>query len=277
MLKIGKSALKKQCFIANLLMVRLVDNHFAFCNAAGLIVSNTLFYDSYTITWHFFIIAVLYDHRMALSLKYLSTKLAERLLLPLPGGDAHEPFRAQPVGNVRPLFDHKHPPRPGGVLILLYEENGIINFPLIKRAEYLGAHSGQISLPGGKAEQGENSVQTAIRECEEEIGVNRNSVTVLGKLSDFFVMPSNFMVTPVVASIDHKPEFKPDAYEVVRILQYDIVSLLKDDSIKQKEILAAGKYKLIAPHFEIEGEVVWGATAMMLNEFRLILRELVEP
>jgi 8-oxo-dGTP pyrophosphatase MutT (NUDIX family) len=216
-------------------------------------------------------------NKMSLSLQHLSVKLNERLLLPLPGGDAHEPFRVQPIGDVRPLFDHKHPPRPGGVLILLYEENGMVKFPLIKRAEYLGAHSGQISLPGGKAEPGEDSVQTAIRECEEEIGVNRNYIKVLGKLSDFFVMPSNFMVTPVIASIDHKPEFKPDAYEVVRILQYDIISLLKSDAIKQKEILAAGKYKLIAPHFEIEGEVVWGATAMMLNEFRLILQELVVP
>jgi len=213
---------------------------------------------------------------MALSLQTLSQQLLERLLLPLPGGDAHEPFRAQPVGDVRPLFDHKLPPKPGGVLILLYEENGMIKFPLTKRAEYAGAHSGQISLPGGKAEPGEDAVQTALRECEEEIGVDRNTLTILGKLSDFFVMPSNFMVTPVIAAIDHKPEFNPDPYEVVKILTGDVAALIRDDAMKQKEILAAGKYKLHAPHFEIEGEVVWGATAMMLNEFRLILREIFE-
>jgi 8-oxo-dGTP pyrophosphatase MutT (NUDIX family) len=212
---------------------------------------------------------------MALSLTEVSVKLSARLLLPLPGGDAHESFRALPVGDVRPLFDHKLPPKPGGVIILLYEDEGMLKFPLIKRQEYAGAHSGQISLPGGKSDPGEDSIQTALRECEEEIGVNRKLLRVIGTLSDFFVMPSNFMVTPVIATIDHKPEFKPDAYEVARILEGDVSLLLQPDAMKQKEILAAGKYKMIAPHFEIDGEIVWGATAMMLNEFRLVLQEVI--
>jgi 8-oxo-dGTP pyrophosphatase MutT (NUDIX family) len=213
---------------------------------------------------------------MGIKLQELISKLTDRLLLPLPGGDAHEPFRAHPVGDVRPLFDHKLPPKPGGVIILLYEDAGSIKFPLIKRQEYAGAHSGQISFPGGKSDLGENAIDTALRECEEEIGVDRNQLSVIGQLSDFFVMPSNFMVTPVVATIDHKPEFKPDAYEVARILEGDLFLLLQPDAMKQKEILAAGKYKMIAPHFEIDGEIVWGATAMMLNEFRLILNEAMD-
>ena len=211
---------------------------------------------------------------MPLSLQSLYQKLEQRLLLPLPGGDAHEHFRAKPVGDVRPLFDHSLPPRPGGVLILLYEDEGSIKFPLIKRAEYLGAHSGQVSFPGGKAEPGEEAVATALRECEEEIGIQNDQIQVIGKLSDFFVMPSNFMVTPVVGSIDHKPFFKPDPYEVVKVLEADLNTLMREDAIKQKEILVAGKYRMVAPHFEIGGEVVWGATAMMLNEFRLILGEI---
>ena len=209
------------------------------------------------------------------SLFDLCEKLKVRLQLPLPGGDAHEPFRAKPVGDVRPIFDHKLPPRPGGVLILLYEENGDIKFPLIKRAEYPGAHSGQVSFPGGKAEPGEDAIQTALRECEEEIGVDHNILKVIGKLSDFFVMPSNFMVAPVIAAASQKPFFKPDPYEVVKILHADVRSLVQEDAVKEKEILAAGKYKMVAPHFEIDGEIVWGATAMMLNEFRLILREIL--
>jgi 8-oxo-dGTP pyrophosphatase MutT (NUDIX family) len=213
---------------------------------------------------------------MGIKLHELTSKLTDRLLLPLPGGDAHEPFRAHPVGDVRPLFDHKLPPKPGGVIILLYENSGKIKFPLIKRQEYAGAHSGQISFPGGKSDPGENAIETALRECEEEIGVDRSHLSVVGQLSDFFVMPSNFMVTPVVATIDHKPEFKPDAYEVARILEGDLSLLLQPDAMKQKEILAAGKYKMIAPHFEIDGEIVWGATAMMLNEFRLILNEIMD-
>lgn len=139
--------------------------------------------------------------------------------MPLPGEKAHDVFRARPVGDVRPLFDHKNPPRPGGVLILLYEDQGVIKFPLIKRPEYMGAHGGQVSLPGGKAEPGEDAVMTALRECEEEIGVLRQGVTVLGKLSDFLVIPSNYIVTPIVASIARRPLFRPDPYEVARILE----------------------------------------------------------
>jgi 8-oxo-dGTP pyrophosphatase MutT (NUDIX family) len=204
----------------------------------------------------------------------LCGKLKERLTRPLPGETAHDIFRATPVGDVRPLFDHKHPPRPGGVIILLYDEGGIMKFPLIKRPEYTGAHGGQISLPGGKAEAGENAVQAALRECEEEIGVKSDGVDVLGTLSDFFVMPSNFIVTPVIASVTPKPLFRPDPFEVSRILEARVQDLADENAVRQKEILAAGKYRMIAPHFEVENEVVWGATAMMLNEFRMVLREL---
>jgi len=199
-------------------------------------------------------------------------QLQQQLKLPLPGTAAHEDLRALAVGNNLPRFDHKVPPRPGSVLILLYNDGGRIKFPLIKRAEYLGAHSGQISLPGGKAEPGEDVFQTALRECEEEIGVPQTNVTILGTLSEFFVMPSNFMVTPVIA-VTEKTAFHPDPREVVRVLSADILDILADETIKKKEIQAAGKYTLMAPHFEIEGEVVWGATAMMLNEFRYVLRK----
>ena len=203
------------------------------------------------------------------------TALEARLKLPLPGGHAHEPFRAQPVGDVRPLFNHSSPPRPGGVLILLFEENGQIKFPLIKRPDYIGAHGGQVSLPGGKAENGENAIQTALRECEEEIGVKQKTMQTIGNLSDFFVMPSNFMVTPVVAVSKIRPHYMPDKFEVYRVLETDLDAIIQDNAIKQKEIVAAGKYRMIAPHFEIDGEIVWGATAMMLNEFRLVVREIL--
>src|SRR4051812_21402905 len=115
------------------------------------------------------------------TLHELAQQLSKRLLLPLPGGDAHELFRAQPVGDVKPLFDHSLPPKPGGVIILLYEETGKIKFPLTKRAEYKGAHSAQVSFPGGKGEPGEDSIATALRECEEEIGVDRTAIRVIGK------------------------------------------------------------------------------------------------
>ena len=204
----------------------------------------------------------------------LSERLSIRLAQPLPGSVAHEPMRATPLGPMRPKFEHKLPPKPGSVLVLLYEDKGKIKFPLTKRPEYLGVHAGQISLPGGKAEPGENYIQTALRESEEEIGVHPDDLNVIGRLSDFFVMPSNFMIVPVVAYSLIKPTFVPQASEVVKILEGDLNELVRDDAVKTKEILAAKMYPMIAPHFLIDDEIVWGATAMMLNELRVVIKEL---
>jgi 8-oxo-dGTP pyrophosphatase MutT (NUDIX family) len=131
-----------------------------------------------------------------------------------------------------------------------------------------------VSFPGGKADPGESPIVTALRETEEEIGIDRNEIKVIGTLSPFFVIPSNFMVTPVVATVMN-PVFKADSREVAKILHGDLERLIKPDAIQTKEILAAGTFRMMAPHFEFEGEVVWGATAMILNEFRIILREII--
>lgn len=200
--------------------------------------------------------------------------LRNRLTLPLPGELAHNLMRAEPVGTIKPKFEHKLPPRPGSVMILLYGENNDVWFPLTKRPDYLGTHGGQISLPGGKAESGETSIETALRETEEEIGVKADEIEVLGTLSDFFVIPSNFIVTPVVALLKSEPIFHPDPKEVVKVLKGSVTRLLDREAIRTKEIMAAKLFPMRAPHFEIEQEVVWGATAMILNEFRTILKEL---
>ncbi|MFN8334105.1 MAG: CoA pyrophosphatase [Cyclobacteriaceae bacterium] len=202
----------------------------------------------------------------------LIRELDKRLKDPLPAGRAHELLRARPVSGQFPDFGHKLPPRPGSVLILLFEEDGVIKLPLTKRATYKGAHSAQISFPGGKAETGETAVEVALREAEEEIGVHRSEVKVIGQLSDFHVIPSNFMVTPVVGVLDYVPVFKPDPREVEKIIYADLVDIIRDDAVYEEEILAAGLYPMIAPHFLIEHEIVWGATAMMLNEFREVVR-----
>ncbi|MFZ5972618.1 MAG: NUDIX hydrolase [Bacteroidota bacterium] len=202
--------------------------------------------------------------------------LEQRLKQPLPGAQAHEIMRAVPSGSVIPRFEHKLPPKPGSVMILIYpDESGVLHFPLIKRPDYIGAHSGQVSLPGGKAEPGETTIETALREAEEEVGVKPTDVKILGTLSEFFVVPSNFLVRPVVGYAEQEPLFIPDQVEVSRILKGDVDALVAEQAVKRKEIVAAGRYNMLAPHFEIEGEVVWGATAMMLNEFRLLLQETI--
>ncbi|HZY78330.1 MAG TPA: CoA pyrophosphatase [Cyclobacteriaceae bacterium] len=193
----------------------------------------------------------------------------------LPAALAHEAMRAVRSDNVPLQFNHSLPPRPGAVLLLIYPgADGAINFPLIKRPDYTGAHSGQVSFPGGKAEAGETIIETALREAQEEIGVDPKDVNVIGILSDFFVMPSNFMVTPVVGYMNERPKFVPDKIEVVRVLEGDINRLMPDAAITTSEIVVAKTVKLMAPHFLIDNEIVWGATAMMLNEFRYVLKEI---
>jgi 8-oxo-dGTP pyrophosphatase MutT (NUDIX family) len=210
-----------------------------------------------------------------MDLGHFSDKLNKRLVENLPGPLAHEPLRAKPVGNTIPRFEHKLPPKPGSVLILLCPQEDTFIFPLIKRPDYSGLHSGQVSFPGGKAEAGETPVETALREAHEEIGIDPAHVTVAGMLSNFFVVPSNFMVTPVVGITESSVSFRPDQHEVVRILYGKLSDILPDNAVKSKEILVANRYTMLAPHFEIDGEVVWGATAMMLNEFRMVLRDVL--
>lgn len=203
----------------------------------------------------------------------LERALSLRLASPLPGDQAHSVMRARALGRDFPAFTHKLPPRPGAVLILLYQDGDQIRFPMIRRAEYAGAHSGQVSLPGGKAETGEDAVQTALRETDEEIGVDRSLPRVLGALSEFFVVPSNFLIRPIVAVVDHVPVFRPDSYEVAAVLSADLDSLLHESAILEAEIVAGGSYRMNAPHFMLDGAMVWGATAMILNEFRMVVRE----
>jgi 8-oxo-dGTP pyrophosphatase MutT (NUDIX family) len=208
---------------------------------------------------------------MSLSFPDFISRLEHRLRQTLPGPAAHEVMRAAPIGKLLPKFEHKLPPRPGSVLILLYPDQDKFIFPLIQRPEYAGAHSGQVSLPGGKAEAGEDAIETALREGEEEIGIASNNVKVIGKLSEFFVIPSNFLVTPVVGFVESVPVLKADPIEVEKILFSSVQQLIHPEAIQSKEILAAGRFAMQAPYFDVEGQVVWGATAMMLNELRDIL------
>jgi len=212
-----------------------------------------------------------------MTLAALESFLQARLATPLPGAVAHDLMRARALDKTMPNFTHKLPPRPGAVLILLYEDSGRICFPIIKRQEYVGAHSGQMSLPGGKTELGESPVETALREAEEEIGVDRSQPKVIGQLSSFFVIPSNFIITPIVATIDRVPTFHADSYEVAAVHSAELSSLIAENAILEAEVISVGKYKMLAPHYLLDGAIVWGATAMILSEFRHVVRELGKP
>jgi 8-oxo-dGTP pyrophosphatase MutT (NUDIX family) len=163
--------------------------------------------------------------------------------------------------------------RKGGVLALFYPTDGKIFMVFIKRTEYPGVHSGQISFPGGGWEQGDkNMVDTALREAEEEIGVIRSTVVPIGKLTDLFIPPSNFLVTPVVGFTRERPDFMPDPDEVDRILEFPLEDLLNELNIQDKDITIFPAIRLKVPCFYVDGNVIWGATAMILNELIEVIR-----
>src|SRR5690606_7847625 len=127
----------------------------------------------------------------------------------LPGEAAH--LKMSPSLRVRTSEVAKQPgfnPKQSAVIILLYPENDIWYNVLIKRPEYKGTHSGQIAFPGGRFEENDVTFDiTALRECEEEIGVSRELITVLGKLTEIYIPPSNFMVHPYIGYCEEKPVF----------------------------------------------------------------------
>lgn len=199
--------------------------------------------------------------------------LKNRLSSDLPADAAHEPLRAIPIYEQNLKFKYDTPPKPGAVLLLLCGTTDELWFPLIKRTETGGVHSGQISFPGGRSEAGEDSVQTALREAEEEIGIDRTNIEVIGQLSQFHVIPSHYLVDPVIGIWmgSAEPSFKPDSREVAEIFKAPVHDLLEEEAIRYAEITVRG-HRINAPHFILNGEMVWGATAMMLNEFRVLLR-----
>lgn len=164
--------------------------------------------------------------------------------------------------------------RKGGVLALFYPSNGTIYIVFIKRNEYPGVHSGQISFPGGGWEEGDKDmVATALREAEEEIGVDRLEVTPIGNLTELFIPPSNFLVTPVVGYANERPDFSPDPEEVDRILEVSLDELLDKKTMQEQEITIFPDVRIKVPCFYIEGCVIWGATAMMLSELLDIINQ----
>ncbi|TNF41499.1 MAG: CoA pyrophosphatase [Cytophagales bacterium] len=200
--------------------------------------------------------------------------LENRLQSPLPGKEAHLQMAPQPINLKR--FDPNLPSnhRKSGVLLLFYPEHGQAYFPLIKRPQYLGVHSGQVALPGGKMDPEDlDVIQTALREAEEEIGVNRRSIEVLGKMSELYIPASNFLVSPIVGLINAKPDFIPEEKEVDRIISSSVSGFL-DRRIRKQTLLELGSgIRLDTPYFDIDGEIVWGATAMILNELSRILED----
>ncbi|MBL8131517.1 MAG: CoA pyrophosphatase [Anaerolineae bacterium] len=198
-----------------------------------------------------------------------------RRALALGEADGFDPVRA--LLRMSPQPRPTEPPpgiaaRQAAVLLLLFPgAEGALHFPLMRRQEYPGVHSGQISLPGGRQEVGETYVHTALREAEEEVGVLASDVRVIGSLTPFYIPPSNFEIHPIVGAISYRPPWNLHAYEVAELIETPL-DVLFDEALKGEEMMQRGD-AVFRIHFYRLGEAkVWGATAAILGEFEARLR-----
>lgn len=166
------------------------------------------------------------------------------------------------------------PMRPAGVLVLLFpDEAGIARVVLTERASRDGHHSGEVSLPGGKAETHDADIAaTALREAAEEVGLDAIAagVTVVGLLERFSIPVSDFEVTPVVAIAARQPILVASEAEVARIVVPPVAAFLPDAPITMVE-RTIGEWPLRYGAYDVEGLSVWGATARILSQLGAVI------
>ncbi len=197
--------------------------------------------------------------------------LCARLQGPLPGRAAQ--LRMASARRIEEL--HAAPAVPPDariacVLNLLFWEGGEWHTVLIRRsANPRDRHSGQVSFPGGRWEETDGPlVNVALREAEEEIGVPPQSVEILGQLTELYIPVSHFLVYPFVGMLKEAVAFRPQPGEVEGILLPSLSLLSMPENRKVTDI-SVGQGLVIrnTPYFDVEGNIVWGATAMILSEF----------
>jgi len=182
------------------------------------------------------------------------------------GPSAH--YRMRPL----PRITKRSPDRPGkaregSVLLMLYPENGSIDLVLTRRRDDLRSHPGQVSFPGGRREEGERLLDTALRETREEIGVDPGCIEILGELTPIYVAPSDFEVVPYVGwHSSGRPDFIAQEAEVAEVIEVPLQSFFASD-LRSSQEMKFGDVALQVPYYSVDHYRVWGATAMILSEF----------
>lgn len=164
-------------------------------------------------------------------------------------------------------------PKKAAVLALFYpNKRNETSILLTQRASYKGTHSAQISFPGGKVEKTDKNLQeTALREAFEEVGIQKEDVTVIREMTDVYISPSNFLATPFIAYANAEPKYLIN-HEVDSIIEITVNDLLSESSITSITMNTSYMDNIDVPAFSINSKIIWGATGMMLSEIKDLLK-----
>lgn len=191
----------------------------------------------------------------------------------LPGADAQYLMAPVKRQSLEDLLAQNPNPNKSAVLLLITAVENEIAITLTKRTSGRGPHSGQISLPGGRYEENDVSlINTALREANEEINLSAENLNILGSMTELYIPVSNFLVHPVVATAWPLPELKPNEKEVEKIFYLTLSTLQDEKLIKRKKFISTSRGEIEAPYFDINGFEIWGATAMILSEFKALIK-----
>lgn len=164
--------------------------------------------------------------------------------------------------------------RRAAVLVPLFKAESEYRVLFTKRTDTVEAHKGQISFPGGRIEEEDGSpLETALRESDEEIGLARKDITVLGQMDDARTVSSNYIVHPFVGLIPYPYEFKTSAREVKELLEVPFQVFLSGDSCGETCPVIYEGTTYQSPAYHYKGEVIWGATARIMRNLAEMLRE----
>lgn len=204
-------------------------------------------------------------------------KLKQALTPPLPGSVAHDMLAPEQRKSLLLQNNDLTKAQLSSVLVLFFpDSNNKISIVFIKRVEYKGVHSGQISFPGGKAEKHDKDYfDTAFRETEEEIGVERSNIQTLGVLSELYVPPSNFIIFPVVGATNDNPVFIKEPKEVAEIIQVPFEFFFTKEAVGVHQITTNDNMSFDVPGYMINKNLIWGATAMILSELIHVTNKII--
>lgn len=189
-------------------------------------------------------------------------------------------FKMAPIDRLRELKQEAmqiDKARRAGVMALFYPtEEYQTSMILILRKTYKGVHSAQVGFPGGKIEKIDRSIEdAALRETEEEVGVPRRSIAVIKKLTEIYIPPSNFFVQPFLGITSKTPKFVLEEREVEALIEVNLNNFMDERCVTTQILTTSYATDLEVPAFNLNGHIVWGATAMMLNEVRDLLQRVL--